>query len=230
VTKLEIKKGKWWWASGFKSALQRPTFRRFFDSSTYRKGLLRAAWFYEVEERLAGGYRFGKPFHRLSSNEIMRVIRLWGHSQQDIRKGSPQVAPAIFLITEKPPQESETFNLGNWWRPNIVFNLAVANQEILRELAAFLDSARSNRRLGPPKKGRPANSNYDSVVGEPWKKLEIMDRAACGVTLSPDERSAKAKAEKEYYDNIPCNDEIGWNLRLQKKRSKAGKIPLKCQR
>lgn len=66
----------WWWLDVESAAKTFPAFGAHWKS-LHRRELIRGAWFYELEKRVTGKYRFRKPYCALSLPQLEKVRRLW---------------------------------------------------------------------------------------------------------------------------------------------------------
>jgi hypothetical protein len=122
----------YWWRDIDAAAKANPDFKLWWFG-IHKKEMIRGAWFYELEARIKGKFRFGKPYCELPLRDLQKIRRLW---------------PNDFELLKRRHFPAATAKLGLSWSEPLYFDLLSSDRSIQEFVKRFVAAER--KRLGVP--------------------------------------------------------------------------------
>jgi hypothetical protein len=182
------KRLNWWWRDIPASEKRYKAFHIVW--SQMKAEVERSAWFYELEKRVTGNYRFGKPYVALSVRQLMQLRWIWPISDFERKKN------CVVTYGDAPA------GWRNWSEP-LSFNLLHHPRTIERVLRQILNKVRGEH--GIKLNGR-APSKGERRKSLSWSIIELFDdenAVANSYSTNDSRRKMKSKARIIYRENTP---------------------------
>jgi hypothetical protein len=169
----------WWWRRLEEAQQQNKAFR-LQQRSVHHRELIRGAWFYELERRVTGKYRFKKPYHKLTLKQYEKIRRLWPVDFEQ-RRGV-----GALIVTSRPSTQQ--------WSEPVSLNLLRNDRSIIEAIKAFLKRERGRLSIKQPPKTPQRGERRQKYS---WRMIEVFDLDR---PLNDSERKLKSQAKQRYSD------------------------------
>lgn len=149
----------------------------------------RSAFFYELEARLVGNYRFGQSWPYLSQQEKEDLCLIWPLGQESRHLIAKNCAPDKIPFGWTPPH-------------NLSFNLYAPDKSLVRAFLGMIHKEREQHRIPTPRE-----EDYSAAKAN-WNAIELLDTQLFGIRhLTPFEQSEIDQAREEYARHMKENSE-----------------------